>query len=410
MTPLALDIPAIRRQFPILSQSIDGHPLIYLDNAATTQKPRAVLDAMTHFYETANANPHRGLYALADRATQAYEDARGRVAAFINAARREEIVFTKSATESINLVAKSWGRTLEPGDVIALPVTEHHSNIVPWLQLKEEKGIELTWIDVDEKGRVNLSQLEKMLEEKSMKLLALSALSNVLGTAPPLEKIISIAHRMGCLVLIDAAQAVAHHPIDVRALDADFLAFSSHKLYGPTGIGVLWGREHLLDAMPPVLGGGMMIDEVHRDRFTFADIPMRFEGGTPPVAEAVGLKASIDWLTQFPWKDIEAHERALLERAQRELSEIPGLSIVGGKTAERSGSLSFTLAGIHPHDLAELLGRRGICVRAGHHCTQPLHKYFAVPASTRLSVAIYNTEEEVLTLSSSIRDIQPSLR
>ena len=255
-----------------------------------------------------------------------------------------------------------------------------------------------------------METLEKILGEKHVKLLSLSALSNVLGTAPPLQDIIAMAHRAQCLVLLDAAQAVAHHPIDVRELDADFLAFSSHKLYGPTGIGVLWGRERLLDAMPPMLGGGMMIDEVDCDHFTFAEIPQRFEGGTPPVADAVGLHAAIDWLTQFPWQEIEMHERSLLTTAQNELSKIEGLSILGGTSQERSGSLSFTLDGIHPHDLAELLGQRGICVRAGHHCAQPLHRHFAAPASTRLSVALYNTEEEIFALAAAIQEILPPFR
>ena len=360
---------------------------------------------MTRYYETANANPHRGLHPLAERATDAYEGARVRVAKFLNAKRPEEVVFTKSATEGINIVAKCWGSRLKKGDTIILSILEHHANIVPWLQLKEEKGIELAWIDADTEGNLNLKTLEKILTDRPAKLLAISALSNVLGISPPLPEIITLAHRADCLVLLDAAQAVAHRPLDVQALDADFLAFSAHKLYGPMGIGVLYGKEALLDAMPPMLGGGMMIEEVRCDRFSFADIPARFEGGTPPVAEAVGLSAAIDWFCQFPRNEIERHEGNLLKTAAEGLFSIEGLEILGGMNPHRSSALSFTLKGIHPHDLAELLGKRGICVRAGHHCAQPLHKHFAAIASTRMSVALYNTEEEIQAFIAAVQDI-----
>ncbi|MDD4319820.1 MAG: SufS family cysteine desulfurase [Candidatus Peribacteraceae bacterium] len=408
---MSFDVSAIRRQFPLLSETADGRPPVYLDNAATTQKPRAMLDAMQSFYEHDNANPHRGMHILAERATDAYEGAREAVAGFLNAATPEEIVFTKNATESINIVARGLGAAWKKGDAVILTRLEHHSNVVPWLILKEEKGIELRWVDMDKDGHLDLSSLDSLLTDGNAKLVTVTALSNVLGIRPPLEEITRRAHAAGAPVLLDAAQSVAHHPTDVQALDCDFLAFSAHKLYGPTGIGILYGKASPLSRLPPLLGGGMMIKEVCEERYVPADIPARFEGGTPPVAEAVGFAAAIRWLGQYAWKDIEAHERKLLALAQKELLTVPGLTILGPQdVTERSGSLSFTVDGIHPHDLTHLLGERGICLRAGQHCTEPLHRHLKLMATTRLSVALYNTEEEIRAVAPAIREIQKQLR
>ncbi len=412
------NVSDIRRQFPIFNQKIDGYDLIYLDSAATSQKPQAVLDRMEKFYREENANVHRGMHVLAERATVAYENARVTVQKFINAARPEEIIFTKSCTEAINLVAISLSRGgfFTEGDRVVLSVLEHHSNIVPWLQLKERKGIEILWLDCDDHGQLKLDQLEEFLRDRHVKLVSVTAQSNVLGVRPPLAEIITLAHQHGALVLVDAAQSVSYHLTDVQTLDCDFLAFSGHKLYGPTGIGVLYGKQKHLESMPPFLGGGMMIQEVHQDRFTTADLPQKFEAGTPAIAEAVGLAAAMEWIGKYSWKEIEAHENCLLDLAKKSLSSFPSISILGDgggaehapplhkmhspvgalhATPSRSGCISFAINDIHPHDLTEILGRQGICLRAGHHCTQPLHRRLGVTASTRLSVGIYNTEEEI---------------
>ncbi len=410
---MPLDPHSIRRQFPILSRSIDGHPLVYLDNAATTQKPEAVLQAMDDYYRHHNANAHRGMHVLAEESTQILEDARAAVARFVHAKRPEEIVFTKNCTEAINLVAHAQGQSFRPGDAVILSILEHHSNIVPWLELKERNGIELLWLDCDEQGQLDLDQLKKFLAKGNVKLLSITAQSNVLGIRPPAKEMTKLAHAAGALVLLDAAQSVAHHRTDVQDLDCDFLAFSGHKLYGPTGIGVLYGKQKLLQALPPFLGGGMMIELVTQDRFTAADIPAKFEAGTQPVAEAAGLKAAIDWLTQFSWDEIEAHEHVLLTHAAEELQKIDCLHLLGPWQTKNQklktknspfGCLSFTLPHIHPHDLTDLLGKQGLCLRAGHHCTQPLHKKLGVNASTRLSVGIYNTTEEITALPPAIVD------
>ncbi len=401
---MSLPLKQIRRQFPILSEQPGGKPLVYLDNAATAQKPQAVLDAMDDFYRTSNANPHRGMHILAGRATDAMERARQAVASFIHAAHPWEIVFTKNATEGINIVMHGFRRTWGKGDAVVLNPLEHHSNIVPWLQLKEERGIDVAWMDIDNEGHVDLASLDRLLARGNVRLVGVTALSNVFGVRPPLEEIIRRAHAAGALVLVDAAQSITHFPTDVAALDCDFLVFSGHKLYGPTGIGALYGKADLLSTLPPLLGGGMMIREVTEKAFTPADIPARFEGGTLPVAEAVGLHAAITWLAQYPWKDIGAHERSLLALAQEELSAIPGLRILGpADITERWGTLCFTVENIHPHDLTEILGREGICLRAGHHCAQPLHDRFHLPATTRLSVAVYNTPDEIRAVAPAMR-------
>lgn len=416
---MPFDIPAMRRQFPILSQKTGGNPLIYLDNAATTQKPRAVLEAMNTFYETANANIHRGMHALAEAATDAYEGARKSVQHFLNAKHADEIIFTKSATEAINLVAKTWGENLTDGDAIVLTMLEHHSNIVPWLQLKDEKKIDVRWMDIDDAGNLNLATLDQFLAKKNVKLVCVTGLSNVLGTKPDLAAIICRAHAVGALVLIDAAQLLAHEAIDVQKLDCDFLALGGHKIYGPTGIGVLYGKREILKNMPPFLGGGMMIGEVTQDHFIAADPPARFEAGTPPIAEAVGLHAAIDWISTIPREEWQAHEQNLINHAIESLAAISGLHLLGQSQNAKSlklkarnssvGCVSFTLDGIHPHDLTDLLGKQGICLRAGHHCTQPLHRRLGITASVRLSVALYNTKEEITATAEAIRVIQKKL-
>ncbi len=413
---MSFDVSAIRRQFPILSQKIGVNPLIYLDSAATSQKPLAVLEAMDTFSKTANANVHRGMHALAEAATDAYEGARKSVQHFLNAKHADEIIFTKSTTEAINLVAKSWGKNLAAGDAIVLTILEHHSNIVPWLQLKDEKKIDVHWIDCDDAGNLNLRTLDEFLAKKKVKLVCVTGLSNVLGTKPDLASIVNRAHAAGARVLVDAAQLAAHEAIDVQKLDCDFLALSGHKIYGPTGIGVLYGKREILKDMPPFLGGGMMIGEVTQDHFTAADPPQRFEAGTPPIAEAVGLHAAIEWMGTLPRSEWEAHERDLVDHAGKVLSAIPGLYILGHQGNQQpankltsnkiSGCLSFTLEGMHPHDLTDLLGKQGICLRAGHHCTQPLHRRLGITASVRLSVAVYNTKEEIDATAEAIRMIQ----
>ena len=408
---MSLPLSTIRQQFPILGAHFHGKPLVYLDTAATAQKPQAVLDAMDLFYKESNANPHRGMHVLAERATVAYEQARASVQKFLNAKRPEEIVFTKNCTEAINLVAKTFGKTLKEGDSVVLSLLEHHSNIVPWLQLKEERGIDIHWIDIDDEGNLKLEMLDTFLAEKNVKLVAVTGQSNVMGTITPLKEIIAKAHAAGALVLVDAAQLVTHRSIDVQKLDCDFLAFSSHKIYGPTGIGVLYGKLNVLQSLPPFLGGGMMIQEVFEDRFSAADAPARFEAGSQPIAEAIGLEAALNWLDQFDEKDRISHESLLLSLAQQELSSIPGLLMAGPRDAtKRAGCISFMVEGVHPHDLTDLLGREGICLRAGHHCTQPLHRRLGITATSRLSLGIYNTEEEIRMLKPAIVEAMKILK
>jgi cysteine desulfurase/selenocysteine lyase len=367
------------------------------------QVPKDVIDAMTAWEHDARANVHRGMHARAEASTVAYEDARVTVQKFIGAKYSEEIIFTKSCTEAVNLVARSWGEAnLQKGDAIVLSILEHHSNIIPWLELKQRKGIEVLWIDIDDSGMLQVDDLKRHLKTGRVKLVAITALSNVLGVTPDLETIVTLAHAAGALVLLDAAQAVAHMPMDVIKIDCDFVAFSGHKLYGPTGIGVLYGKQELLEAMPPFLGGGMMIRSVTTDGFTAADLPAKFEAGTPPVAQAIGLTAAMEWLKQYSWNDIQVHEQELLECAAINLQKISGLRLLPPNSQFHRGCLSFTLDAVHPHDLTEILGRQGIALRAGHHCCMPLHKRLGISASTRLSVGIYNTEEEISACSEAI--------
>ena len=406
---MALDIQAVRRQFSVFAGK--DAPL-YFDSAATAQTPDAVIEAMDEYYRTYCANVHRGMHALTEKATLRYEEARKTVGAFINAKYPREIIFTKNCTESINLVARTWGeQNLRAGDTVLLSPLEHHSNIVPWLQLKERRNIAVEWMEMDDAGRLKMESLKKILGKGKVKLVAITGQSNVLGVRPDLQKIIRMAHDAGARTLVDAAQLIAHHPVDVQALGCDFLAFSGHKLYGPTGIGVLYGKRDLLEEMPPFLGGGMMIHEVKTDRFSPGEPPQKFEAGTPPIAQAIGLAAAIEWMKQFPWKDIETYERSLIQKALTLLGKVEGLTILGPKDADAvSCCISFVADGVHPHDLTDILGQQQIALRGGHHCTQPLHERLNVPATTRLSIGMYNTAEELETLKVEMQKALDLLR
>ncbi len=391
-------LSALRRQFPILTHQIGSHPLVYLDSAATAQKPRAVSDAMTRFYEEENGNAHRGMHALAERATVALERARGTVQRFLGAAAPEEIVFTRNATEAINLVTISLSRggMFADRNGIVLTELEHHSNIVPWQQLKERKNVEIDWAEIGDDGALAMDSLKRLLAAGAVKVVSVTGLSNVLGTRPPLDEIVDAAHEAGALVLVDAAQLAAHATVDVRAINCDFLVVSGHKLFGPSGVGALYAKADLLRSMPPFLGGGGMVQRVTKDGFVPADIPQKFEAGTQPIADAVGLAAAIDWMGTLDRRETHAHERRLLARAIDGLRSIPGIRILGPGDAKKiDGCVSFVADGVHSHDLTEVLGRRGVCLRAGNHCAQPLHARLGVTDSTRLSVAPYNTEEEI---------------
>ena len=402
---MSLDVSAIRGQFPLFTRE---PTLAYLDNAATTQKPRVVLDAIREFYETSNGSVHRAMHPLAERATEAYEHARETVRTFVNAAHADEILFTKNATEALNLVAHSWGKMhLHTGDTVLLSTLEHHSNIIPWLQLKEERGIAIEWIPLDDNGALDIAAAQRMLTAGNVKMMAITGLSNVTGECPPLKDLIALAHRNGAVVLIDAAQLVAHKAIDVTDLDCDFLAFSGHKVYGPDGIGVLYGKRAHLETMPPFLGGGSMVRTVTKDGFTPAEPPQTFEAGTPPVAQAVGLAAALTWLTQLPVTQREAHDARLMNLALEQLVSIDGLRIVG---QAHIGNLSFAIDGVHAHDIAQFLGDRGICIRAGNHCAQILHDTLSLPSSARVSLALYNTDDDILRIAPALREALSILR
>jgi cysteine desulfurase/selenocysteine lyase len=389
-----LDVDQVRADFPILSRMVHGNRLVYLDSAASAQKPRAVIDSMSRFYEEDYANIHRGVHYLSQRATEAYENARAKVARFINADRADEIIFTRNATESINLVAQSWGRkNLNPGDEIVLTELEHHANIVPWQLLRAEKGFEIKVAPIDDTGQIRLDDMARLIGPRT-RLVAVSHMSNALGTILPVREIVRMARGHGAAVLVDGCQAAAHRPIDVRALDVDFYVFSAHKLYGPTGIGVLYGKYALLDAMPPYQGGGDMIERVTFARTTFKEPPHRFEAGTPAIAEAVGLAAAIDYVAELGPSFVAAHEDDVLAYATERLSGIDGLTI-HGKAAEKGSIISFTLEGAHAHDVATILDQQGIAVRAGHHCAHPLMDRLGVSATARASFALYSTRAEV---------------
>ena len=401
-----LDVESVRADFPILSRKVKDKPLVYLDSAATSQKPSVVIDAMDDYYRRYNANPHRGVYLLSEEATAAYESARQRVGAFVNAPSPKEIIFTRNTTEAINLVRYSWGRAnVHQGDRILLTEMEHHSNLVPWQLLAQEVGARLEFLCIDDSGLLQLDQLERKLE--GVRLLAITHQSNTLGTINPIKAMVETAHRAGALVLADGAQAVPHMPVDVQDLGVDFYAFSGHKMCGPTGIGVLWARRALLEAMPPFLGGGDMIRRVKLTEATWNDLPWKFEAGTPSVAEGIGLGAAVDYLGQFGMEHVRAHERTLVDYALEKFQEIPGITIYGPQDPEiHGGAISFTLPSVHPHDLATLVDREGIAVRAGHHCTQPLMDRLGVAATTRASFYIYNRQDEVDQLVSAIQKAQ----
>jgi cysteine desulfurase/selenocysteine lyase len=390
------DVERIREQFPVLSREVyPGTRLVYLDSAATSQKPRSVIESLVDFYEHHNSNIHRGIHKLAEEATQAHEGARKRIADFIGARTAREVVFTRNATESINLLANAWGRAnLKAGDLVLLTEMEHHSNLVPWYLLAEEIGLRLEFVPVTDQGKLDLDAYRTLLEEEP-RLVAFVHVSNMLGTINPVAQMTGMAHEAGALVLVDGAQSVPHLAVDVSELDVDFYAFSGHKMCGPTGIGVFYGREALLEAMPPFMGGGDMIKRVSFDGFTPNDIPWKFEAGTPAIAQAIGLGAAVDFLNDVGIEDIHTHERVLTGYALDRLSEVPGVTIYGPELDARGGVVSYTMAGIHPHDVAQILDHDGIAVRAGHHCTMPLHERFKIPASVRASFYLYNTMEEI---------------
>ena len=399
------DVEAIRRDFPILSRSVHGKPLVFLDSAASAQKPQVVIDAVTSCYAEEYANIHRGVYFLSQLATEKFEGARAKVQRFLNAAETREIVFTRNATEAINLVASSYGRRfLKRGDEVLLSEIEHHSNIVPWQLLRDEIGIALKVAPVDERGALRMDRFRALLSDRT-KLVAVTHMSNALGTVLPVLEIVRLAHDAGARVLIDGCQAVPHMPVDVRAIDADFYVFSGHKLYGPSGIGVLYGKAELLEAMPPYQGGGDMIVSVSFEKSDYAPIPHKFEAGTPHIAGAIGLGAAIDYVTATGLNRISNHEHALTTYATERLMAIDGITLVG--TAPGKGSiLSFTVEGVHPHDVGTILDHHGIAVRAGHHCAQPVRDRFGVPATVRASLGMYNTEAEVDELAAALRHVR----
>lgn len=388
-------IAGIRADFPILAQQIHGHPLAYLDNTASSQKPVQVIEAMDRYYRQQNANVHRGVHTLSETATAAYENARLRTARFINAANPKQLIFTRNTTESLNLVAYSWGRAnLKPGDEVLITEMEHHSNIVPWQLICGITGATLRYVPITPGGELDEEALAGLLNERT-KVFAFTAMSNVLGTINPVAELVARAHAVGAIAVVDAAQSVPHLPTDVQALDVDFLAFSSHKMLGPTGIGVLYGRRALLEAMPPFMGGGDMIREVKMSGSRWNELPYKFEAGTPAIAEAIGLGAAVDYLNELGMGWVAAHEREITAYAWARLSEVEGLRILGPGPERRGGLLAFVLGDIHPHDVAAILDLDGIAVRAGHHCAQPIHDHFGLPASTRASFYIYNTPAEV---------------
>jgi cysteine desulfurase/selenocysteine lyase len=401
---MSLDVMNLRKDFPILKTAIRGKPLVYLDNAATTQKPRAVMEALSRYYETLNANIHRGVHTLSEMATKAYEDARLKVQRFVNAAESREIIFVRGATEAINLVARSYAApVMREGDEILLTTLEHHSNIVPWQLLRDEKGIVLKVAPINDAGELLVDDLERLFSPRT-KLVAMTAVSNALGTVTPVKRVAEMARARGVPVLVDAAQAAPHLPLDVRDLGCDFLALSGHKVYGPTGIGVLYGRAELLEKMVPYQGGGEMILSVTFDKTIYAKIPHKFEAGTPDIAGVVGLGAALDYVTAAGLDAIGAHERDLLDYATGIVSGVEGLRIVG-TAREKAGVISFVLEGIHPHDIGTILDREGVAIRTGHHCAQPVMERFGLAATARASFGLYNTREEMDALVAALRKV-----
>lgn len=394
-----------RADFPILGETVHGRPLVFLDSAASAQKPVQVIDAMGDTMRTQYANIHRGLHWMSERTTDAYEVVRDQVAGLIGATAREEVIFTRNSTEAINLVAHSFGSLMRPGQAVVISEMEHHANLVPWQMLRDRAGIELRVAPITDEGDIELDALERLVADGKVALVAVTHMSNVLGTVTPARRIADIAHAAGARVLFDGSQFVVHRRVDVQALDADFYTFTGHKLYGPTGIGVLWGRRDLLEAMPPFLGGGDMISSVSFERSTWATVPHKFEAGTPAIIETIGLGAAISYIEAIGYDAIAAHETALVDYALPRLAEVPGLRVVGAP-AERGGVISFTMDDVHPHDIATLLDRNGIAVRAGHHCAEPLMRRLGLSATARASFALYTTREDVDALASTLTQIR----
>jgi cysteine desulfurase/selenocysteine lyase len=401
------DVARIRAEFPILKREVHpGVPLVYLDSAATSQKPLAVIQAMDEYYRRSNANIHRGIHVLAEEATALYEEARERIARFINAPSARQVIFTRNTTEAINLVAYTWGRAnLNAGDVVILTEMEHHSNLVPWHILAAEKQLRLEFIPVTEEGLLDLQVYRSLLELRP-RLVAFMHVSNVLGTINPAKEIIALAHQAGAVTLVDGAQSVPHLPVDVQDLGMDFLAFSAHKMCGPTGIGALYGRKDLLEAMPPFLGGGDMIKRVHLRSFVPNEIPYKFEAGTPAIAEAAGFGAAVDYLSAVGMQAVAQHEREIVSYALERLEEVPGVKLFGPSADHKGGVASFTLAGVHPHDVSQILDTKGIAIRAGHHCAMPLHEKFGLPATARASFYLYTTKEDIDRLAESLYTVR----
>lgn len=399
-----LDVQRIREDFPILHQEMaSGMPLVYLDSTASSQKPRQVIDAMSHYYETTHANVHRGIYRLSEQATEAYDGARKKTKTFINAASWREVIFTRNATESINLVAQTWGRVnLGPQDAVLISEMEHHSNIVPWQLLAEMTGVRVLVVPVLDDGTLDMEAYDRFLRDEPVKLVAITQMSNVLGTINPIAEMTRKAHAAGALILVDGAQSVPHLPVDVQALDIDFLAFSAHKMLGPTGIGILYGKRALLEAMPPYMGGGDMIRRVKFTGSEWNDLPYKFEAGTPSIAEGIGMGVAVDYLNAVGMEAVQAYEHQIIEYAMERLEEVPGLRVLGPTAAQRGGVAAFVMDKLHPHDIAQLLDAEGVAVRAGHHCAMPLHERFGVPASARASFYLYNTFEEVDSLIAAL--------
>ena len=404
--PVALDVERIRRDFPVLTQTIRGKPLVFLDSAASAQKPRAVIDAMVYAMEKQYANVHRGLHWMSERTTESYEAARDAAAALMNANDRSEIVFTRNSTEAINLVAHSYGRgMLKRGQAVVISGMEHHSNIIPWQLLRDAHGIEMRVAPVTDAGELDMAAFEALLEDGKVGLVAITHMSNVLGTVVPAERVVQIAHAHGAKVLFDGSQAIVHRKVDVRALGCDFYAWTGHKLYGPTGIGVLWGRRELLERMPPFMGGGDMISSVTYEQSTWAAVPHKFEAGTPAILEGIGLKAAIDYVQAIGYDAMAAHEASLTEHALARLARVEGLRILG-QAQDRGGVISFVMDKAHAHDVATLLDRQGIAVRAGHHCAEPLMHRFGLESTARASFGIYTTHDEIDALADGLARVR----
>lgn len=399
------DVKRVREDFPILHTSVHGHPLVYLDNAATAQKPRAVIDALVKYYAEQNANIHRGVHFLSEQATRAYEDVRKLAQMFLNAASEREIIFTRGATEAINLVASSYGRrNVRRGDEVLITGMEHHSNLVPWQMICEETGAVLRVVPITDAGELGMEEFERLLSERT-KIVAVTHVSNALGTVNPVKRIVDLAHARNVPVLVDGAQAVPHFPVDVRALGCDFYVLSSHKLFGPTGVGILYGKEQILEAMDPYQGGGDMIRSVTFEKTLFNDLPYKFEAGTPNIADGIAFGAALRYLQDLDWPAAIAYERELLSYAERILTAIDGVQIIG-TAKERAGVISFVLRGVHPHDIGTVVDQSGVAIRTGHHCAQPVMLRFGIPATARASFAFYNTREEADALANAIRHVK----